>query len=57
MSVDATPPTGPTSAAPEVMASVDEQAGESRFVIADISRDGAWVSAPAAAATTLAAWR
>ncbi|MFW5937300.1 MAG: DUF7556 family protein [Halanaeroarchaeum sp.] len=57
MTADATPTTGHASAAPEVMASVDDEGRESRFVIADISRDEAWVSASADAATALAAWR
>ncbi|MFB6125474.1 MAG: hypothetical protein ABEJ59_05900 [Halanaeroarchaeum sp.] len=57
MTANPTPATGRDAAAPEVMASLDDREGEPRFVIADISRDGAWVSTPAAAATALAAWR
>lgn len=45
---------GPT---PEVMASVETADGEPRLVIADISRDDAWVSAPTAATHGLEAWR
>ena len=42
----------------DVMASVDEEAyGEARLVIADITRDEAWVSMPQGAATPLAAMR
>ena len=57
MTADVTPTTGHASAAPEVMASVDDEGRESRFVIADISRDEAWVSASVDAATALSAWR
>jgi len=45
---------GPT---PEVMASVEAAGAEPRLVIADISRDDAWVSAPTEAARGLEAWR
>ncbi|MFB6094622.1 MAG: hypothetical protein ABEJ77_06740 [Halanaeroarchaeum sp.] len=55
--MEPTPPTGDASGAPEVMASVDDAGRESRFVIADISRDEAWVSAPTDATTELLAWR
>ncbi|MFB6108602.1 MAG: hypothetical protein ABEJ82_07160 [Haloplanus sp.] len=41
----------------EVMASVDDSARTSQFVIADVSRDDAWVSVPLADASTLDAWR
>jgi hypothetical protein len=41
----------------DVMASLDDDGPESRFVIADISRDEAWVSMTADAATPLSAWR
>lgn len=56
MSTDVTPVTtdGPS---PEVMASVEEADAETRLVIADISRDGAWVSADESVAPDLAAWR
>ena len=57
MTADTTPAAGNASAAPEVMSSVDDEGRESRFVIADISRDGAWVSASVDATTTLSAWR
>lgn len=51
-----------SEAAPEpgddVMASVDEKGyGEARLVIADITRDEAWVSMPTDTATPLAAMR
>lgn len=42
---------------PEVMASVEEVGEGSRLVIADISRDGAWVTADWEAALSLEAWR
>lgn len=42
----------------DVMASVDEEGyGEARLVIADITRDEAWVSMSTDAATPLAAMR
>jgi len=42
----------------DVMASVDEQGrGEARLVIADITRDEAWVSIPTDTATPLATMR
>ena len=41
----------------EVMAAVEEDGCESRYVIADISRDEAWVTAPMKAALDLEAWR
>jgi hypothetical protein len=41
----------------EIMAAVEEAGSQTRYVIADISRDGAWVSAPTAAARDLEAWR
>lgn len=56
MSTDATSVAsdGPSS---EVMASVEMAEAETRLVIADISRDGAWVSADESATPDLAAWR
>ena len=41
----------------DVMASVDEGAGMAEFVIADVSRDDAWMSVNLADATGLDAWR
>jgi hypothetical protein len=41
----------------EVMASVDPGPGGSRFVIADISADDAWLSVGARDAPTLPEWR
>jgi hypothetical protein len=41
----------------DVMASLDDDGPESRLVIADITRDEAWVSVTEAAATPLSAWR
>lgn len=43
--------------APEVMAAVEEDDSQSRYVIADITRDEAWVTAPMAATRDLEAWR
>lgn len=44
--------------AEDVMASVDDDdGGVERFVIADISRDDAWLSLPLAEAATLADWQ
>lgn len=56
MVTDATSTCG-TETAPEVMAAVEEDEAQSRYVIADISRDGAWVSSSKAAARDLEAWR
>ena len=56
MSTDATPP-GLTAATPEVMASVERGGTEARVVIADISQDGAWLSADSEALPSLEAWR
>jgi hypothetical protein len=41
----------------DVMASVDEGPGHPEFVIADISRDDAWVSVQLTDATGLDDWR
>ncbi|WP_251342037.1 DUF7556 family protein [Haloplanus halophilus] len=41
----------------EVMAAVDEGPGLPEFVIADISRDDAWLSVPLTDATGLDDWR
>lgn len=40
-----------------VVGSIDAAAAEERYVIADISADGAWLSMPAAEAPTLSGWR
>jgi hypothetical protein len=42
---------------PEVMAAIDSDGRGPRFVIADISADGSWLSVPATAAACLADWR
>jgi hypothetical protein len=49
----------PATSAPgtDVMASLDDEGTESRLVIADISRDEAWMSVAADEATALSAWR
>jgi len=50
--------TAPASADPgTVMAALDEDSGEQRLVIADVSREEAWVSMTAAAASELPEWR
>lgn len=41
----------------EVMAAIDDAGDVSRFVIADISRDGVWISILASEALSLPAWR
>lgn len=52
-----------TTAAPspvvadDVMASVDDDGATERFVIADISRDDAWVSIPLCEAASLSGWQ
>ena len=40
----------------EVMASVDPSPAQAEFVIADISRDDAWLSMPASEAPSLREW-
>ncbi|MFB6112606.1 MAG: hypothetical protein ABEJ58_00725 [Halodesulfurarchaeum sp.] len=56
MSTNATP-VGSVDESPEVMASVERVGGEARLVIADISRDDAWVSADSGSTPDLEAWR
>ena len=56
MATDATSAT-PAGPSPEVMASVEEAGSKTRLVIADISQDGAWVSADTTATRGLEAWR
>ena len=41
----------------EVMASIDSDGRAPRFIIADITADGAWLSTPVAVAARLADWR
>jgi hypothetical protein len=52
---DATAPVPATDG--EVMAAIDDSAGEERLVIADVSRDDAWVSTLAGRSAPLAEWR
>ena len=40
-----------------VMASIDEGGHEPRLVVADVSRDGAWVSIPCGDAVDVEDWR
>ena len=46
-----------TESTGEVMAAVEEAGSQTQYVIADISRDGAWVSASMAATRDLESWR
>jgi hypothetical protein len=41
----------------DVMAALDDDGSDSRLVIADVSREEAWVSVTADAATRLPEWR
>lgn len=54
MARDTTPAAVPDS---EVMASVDDDDGRERLIIADVSRDGAWISAPTETAIAVSEWR
>lgn len=56
MTPDATTAAAPV-AANDVMASVDDDGCVERFVIADISRDDAWLSMALDGAASLPAWR
>jgi hypothetical protein len=52
-------PTDPTLGAddsPDVMASIDSSASRSELVIADVSRENAWVSVDETHATILEEW-
>lgn len=40
-----------------VMASIDGDRGETRLIIADVSRDDAWLSMPETTAPSLVLWR
>lgn len=59
MVTDTVAPSDPESGVPEVMASIDADGdGDGpRLVIADITADGTWLSAPEAAAASLSEWR
>lgn len=41
----------------EVMGAIDEEASDKRFVVADVSRDDAWVATPLSDAATLEEWQ
>lgn len=41
----------------DVMASIDDEGAEERLVIADVSRDDAWLAVPSADAAALGEWR
>lgn len=57
MTPDTTVVSEPVADHPEVMASVDEDGSVRRFVIADITRDDAWLRIQESEATSLQAWR
>lgn len=40
----------------EVMAAIDEEADGKRFVVADVSCDNAWITAPLSASLSLEEW-
>ena len=40
-----------------VMASIDRDLGDTRLIIADISRDNAWIAIPESELTSLRQWR
>ena len=41
----------------EVMAAIDRSGAAARFVIADVSRDGTWLTIPRSEAPMLREWR
>ncbi|ELY89201.1 hypothetical protein C483_14670 [Natrialba hulunbeirensis JCM 10989] len=41
----------------DVVAAIDEIDGETQFIVADIARDDAWLSATPASAAELEQWR
>ena len=47
----------PEEAETAIMAAVDQAQGDTQFIIADTSRDDAWLSMDADASLTLEAWR
>ena len=57
MSVDAQSVDEQVTEEYEVVATVDDTDGAAQFVVADIARDGAWLSVPAVAACSLDEWR
>ncbi|WP_201740309.1 MULTISPECIES: hypothetical protein [Salinigranum] len=52
---DATTPVDASNT--EVMASVDSAPGRSQFIIADVTRDDAWMAVRLEEASTLPEWR
>jgi len=54
--VDDQPPADQDGAAEggEIMAAIDDDGGSRRLVIADVSTDGSWLSAPAHASVSVA---
>ena len=57
MATETVTPPGSGGSKPEVMASIDGDGDDPRLVIADITADGTWLSAPEAAAASLPEWR
>lgn len=58
--MDRDPPPGDadgSSGTGEVMAAIDEDGGGRRLVIADVSTDGSWLSAPTEASVSVAELR
>ncbi|MEE6210656.1 hypothetical protein U3A55_10870 [Salarchaeum sp. III] len=53
----ATSATAVPASGADVMASIDDEGPEERLVIADVSRDDAWVTIDARDAAPLAEWR
>ena len=49
--------TAATEADGTVMGAIDEEPDGQQFVVADISRDDAWLTAPLSDAATLEEWR
>jgi len=57
MSVDARSVDEQSTAECEIVATVDDTGDAPQFVVADITRDGAWLSVPTGAACSLREWR
>jgi len=57
MAPDTTVVSESVSGRPEVMASVDDDGTTRRYVIADLSRDEAWISMRVAQSASLLSWQ
>ena len=57
MTPDTTAVSAPVAEDAEVMSSVDDDGRVERLVIADISRENAWLTVPVADAAALPDWR